>query len=528
MKNVRVRIAPSPTGDGAHLGLARTALFNWLFARHHGGTFILRSEDTDIERSKTEYEAAIQRDFQWLGLNWDEFQRQSERVDRHREVAQQLLKSGAAYPCYCSAEELKTQQDRAAQARQSYVYEGRCRWLAEQLAQGGETARQAQRQIAAWEAEGRAPMMRFKIQDFVWDSAAARWRSIPIPPHRQRIEEDGVIVVHDLIKNDAAYELINPALGKNGAVISDLVILRADGRPTYNFAVVVDDIDMEITHVIRGDEHLNNTPKQMLIYAALGAPLPKFAHLPMILDKRKKKMSKRRSEMDVFVANYRNKGFLPEALVNFLARLGWSHGDQEIFSLQELIENFSFDHVGHSAAVFDDEKLVWLNQHYIKTGDHNRLSEMLRQQLVRDTVLCEAEAQVISTQQLEKAIELLKERVNTLGDLADAGRYLFREDFPFDPKGVEKFVQPEALELLERFAQALAQAEDFSLAAIETLTTSFLEEQEKKLKHLAQPARLALTGRTQGAGLFETIVFFDQQSVIRRLQRAVSAWHKTE
>lgn len=526
MKNVRVRIAPSPTGDGAHLGLARTALFNWLFARHHGGAFILRSEDTDLERSKTEYEAAIQRDFQWLGLNWDEFHRQSERVDRHREVARQLLESGAAYPCYCSTEELKAQQDRAAREKQSYVYEGRCRWLAEQLARGGETARQAQRQIEAWETEGRAPMMRFKIQDFVRDSESARWRSIPKPPHRKRIEEDGAIVVHDLVKGDAAYELINPALGKNGAVIGDLVILRADGRPTYNFAVVVDDIDMEITHIIRGDEHLNNTPKQMLIYAALGAALPEFAHLPMILDKRKKKMSKRRSEMDVFVANYRHKGFLPEALVNFLARLGWSHGDQEIFSLQQLSESFSFDHVGRSSAVFNDEKLVWLNQHYIKTGDRQRLSEMLRQQLIRDQVL--SETQAISTQQLENAIELLKERVDTLGDLADAGRYLFREDFPFDPKGVEKFVQPETLELLEGFARALAQAEDFSLAAVETLTTSFLEGRGKKLKHLAQPARMALTGRTQGAGLFETIAFFDQQSVIRRLQRAVTAWNKTE
>lgn len=521
---VRVRIAPSPTGNGAHIGLARTALFNWLFARHHQGTFVLRSEDTDAQRSKPAYEAAIQQDFEWLGLNWDEFYRQSERVQRHCDVAQQLLETGAAYACYCTSEELTAQQERARAEKRNYVYEGRCRLLAERLAQGGEAAHAAQRQIDAWKAQGRQPMLRFKIQDYAWDEAHQQWVPLPKPAYREALEQGGAILVRDLIKGDVPFELSNPASGVAGAPISDLVVLRADGSPTYNFAVVIDDVDMQITHVIRGDEHLNNTPKQMLVYAALGAPMPQFAHLPMILDKTKKKLSKRRSEMDVFVSSYRTRGFLPEALVNFLARLGWSCGDQEVFSQAELIDAFSLEAVGRSPAVFDDEKLVWLNQHYIKTGAQPRLAQLLREQLVIHGILDQAQAEGIALSQLERAVALLKDRVSSLGELAQAGRYLFREDFAFDPAAVQKHVTPEALALLEAYATALEGTTDFSPDALETLTHTFLETHAKKFKHLAQPLRLALTGCTQGAGLFETLSFFGKDSALKRIKRARHAW----
>lgn len=524
MGDVRVRIAPSPTGDGAHIGFARTTLFNWLFAKHHQGTFVLRSEDTDAERSKPEYEAAIQRDLEWLGLNWNEFYRQSERADRHREVAQQLLESGAAYEAYETPDEIEAQQTRAQQEKRNYVYEGKSRLMAEWLAEGGDKAQQARSQIDAWKAEGRQPMIRFKIQDYAWDEDQGQWISLPKPTYREKLEQNGAVVIPDLVKGETAYEFENPALGKQGAVVSDLVILRADGSPTYNFAVVVDDIDMNITHIIRGDEHLNNTPKQMLIYAALDAPMPQFAHLPMILDKSKKKLSKRRSEMDVYISIYQKKGFLPEAIVNFLARLGWSHGDQEIFSIDELIEAFSLDSVGLSPAVFDDEKLIWLNAHYIKTGDPNRLAGLLRQQLITDEVLSEVEANAVPQEKLKETVTLFGERASTLSDMAEAGRFLFRGDFAYDEKGVEKFIDADAVSLLGEYAQEVEQAGDYSVSGMETLTQGFLDRKEKKFKHLAQPMRLALTGQTKGAGLFETLTFFDRQEAVKRLQRAIEAW----
>lgn len=524
MGDVRVRIAPSPTGDGAHIGFARTTLFNWLFAKHHQGTFVLRSEDTDAERSKPEYEAAIQRDLEWLGLNWDEFYRQSERADRHREVAQQLLESGAAYESYEMPEEIEAQQTRAQQEKRNYVYEGKSRLMAEWLAEGGDKAQKAQTQIDAWKAEGRRPMIRFKIQDYAWDEDQGEWISLPKPAYREQLEQNGAVVIADLVKGKTTYEFENPALGKQGAVVSDLVILRADGSPTYNFAVVVDDLDMNISHIIRGDEHLNNTPKQMLIYAALDAPMPQFAHLPMILDKSKKKLSKRRSEMDVYISIYQKKGFLPEAIVNFLARLGWSHGDQEIFSSDELIEAFSLDSVGLSPAVFDDEKLIWLNAHYIKTGNPDRLAGLLRQQLITDAVLSEVDANAIPQEKLQETVALFGERASTLSEMAKAGRFLFRDDFAYDEKGVEKFIDADAVALLGEYAQIIEQASDYSVSGMETLTQDFLDRKEKKFKHLAQPMRLALTGQTKGAGLFETLTFFEQQHAVKRLQRAIEAW----
>jgi len=524
MGDVRVRIAPSPTGDGAHIGFARTTLFNWLFAKHHQGTFVLRSEDTDAERSKPEYEAAIQRDLEWLGLNWDEFYRQSDRVERHREVAQQLLESGAAYESYETPDEIQAQQTRAQQEKRNYVYEGKSRLMAEWLAEGGEKTQKAQAQIDTWKAEGRQPMLRFKIQDYAWDEDQNQWISLPKPAYREKLEQNNAVIVPDLIKGDTAYEFENPVFGKQGAVVSDLVILRADGTPTYNFAVVVDDMDMKISHIIRGDEHLNNTPKQMLIYAALDMPIPQFAHLPMILDKTKKKLSKRRSEMDVYISNYQKNGFLPEALVNFLARLGWSHGDQEIFSLEELIQAYSLEKVGLSAAVFDDEKLIWLNAHYIKTGDPVRLAELLRQQLVTDDILSESEAGNLSQEKLQEAVTLYAERASTLSEMAETGRFLFREDFTYDEKGVEKFIDADAISLLGEYAQNIEQASNYSVSGMETFTQDFLDRKEKKFKHLAQPARLALTGQTKGAGLFETLTFFAQQDVVKRLRRAMNAW----
>ncbi len=521
MTTIRTRIAPSPTGDGAHIGLARTALFNWLFARHHGGAFVLRSEDTDLKRSRPEYEAAIQRDLQWLGLEWDEFHRQSDRRARHREAAQALLEAGAAYPCYCTPAELEAQQKRAAEAKQSYVYEGRCRLLAERIAEGDAEAKRTQE---ALEAEGRAPALRFKLQDYARQGDG--WVALPKPAFREEVEEDGAIVVRDSIKGEARYELINPTRSPNGAVISDFVILRADGVPTYNFAVVVDDLDMGITHVIRGDEHLNNTPRQLLLYRALSAEPPRFAHLPMILDQDKKKLSKRRSQVGAFVDHYRRQGFLPEALVNFLARLGWSHGDQEVFSIEELVATFSLQAVGSSAAVFDDEKLYWLNQHHLKQGDPARLAELLRAQLVRDGVLSEAQANAWSTKALAELVALFRERARTLGELAQAARPLLVDDLEYDEVGVEKFITPEAVALLRGYAEALSRQADFAPESLESFSRDYLESRGKKLKHLAQPARLALTGGTVGAGLFETLAFLGKARALKRLRAAVDLWEK--
>ncbi len=467
---VRVRFAPSPTGE-LHVGGARTALFNWLFARKHGGAFILRFEDTDIERNRPELIEPILESLRWLGLLWDEGPYfQSQRFSIYREWAERLLKEGKAYKCYCTPEELEEKRQAAVAAKQKPKYDGRCRHL---------TAPEEQRFLS----EGRQHALRLKIP------------------------QSGTIIVEDAIRGKVEFDF---------AELDDFIILRSDGRPTYNFAVVVDDVTMGITHVIRADEHLNNTPKQALIYQALGSSRPVFAHVPMVLAKDRSKLSKRHGATAVF--EFRDRGVLPEALVNYLARLGWAHGDQEIFTVQELIGNFSLGAVHPSAAIFDEEKLFWVNQHYLKTGDPKRLGELVRPFLVKLNILSEAEAQAVPSDKLAQIVVLFRERAKTLVELAEPARYLLTDNFSYELEAVQKFLTPEKIALLKGLAEALVAVEPFTAPNLEQTARAYLESQGKALRDIAQPCRVALTGRTAGAGLFETMELIGRERVLARLR----------
>ena len=369
-EEIRVRFAPSPTGH-LHIGGARTALFNWLYARHSKGTFILRIEDTDTTRSTDEYIEAIIEGMKWLGLDWDEGPfRQTDRFDVYRSYCDKLLKEGRAYHCYCSPEELETRRKKAMIEGKTLKYDGRCRNLTEPV-------------------PGVSPVVRFRM---------------PLQGHT---------VVDDLLRGKVVFE---------NEQLDDLIILRSDGTPTYNLTVVVDDVDMRITHVVRGDDHLNNTPKQIQLYEAFGYAVPRFAHLPMILGADKTRLSKRHGATSVMA--YQEMGYLPEALVNYLVRLGWSYGDQEVFTRSELIEHFSFEHVGKAAAVFNPEKLLWMNSQYIMNSSPERLAELVRPFLLKEQVI--SEDQVLDNVWLAKAIRTLQERAKTLVELRLVPEVLYR------------------------------------------------------------------------------------------------------
>ena len=399
-EEIRVRFAPSPTGF-LHIGGARTALFNWLYARNIKGTFILRIEDTDRTRSTDEYIDAIIEGMKWLGLDWDEGPfRQTDRFDVYRSYVDKLLKEGKAYYCYCSAEELETRRKKAMAAGKAVKYDGRCRDLKEPV-------------------PGVAPVVRF------------------------RMPQQGHTVVDDLIRGKVVFE---------NEQLDDLIILRSDGTPTYNLTVVVDDVDMRITHVIRGDDHLNNTPKQIQFYQAFGYEVPKFAHLPMILGADKTRLSKRHGATSVMA--YYEMGYLPEALVNYLVRLGWSYGDQEVFSREELIKHFSFEHVGKAAAVFNPEKLLWLNSQYIMSSSPEKLAELVRPFLVKEQII--SEDQELDTAWLARAIHTLQERAKTLVELAGSLRYYIAEDVVFSDKAKEKFLNEKSRDLLKELKEGIS------------------------------------------------------------------------
>lgn len=471
----RVRFAPSPTGE-LHVGGARTALFNWLFARQHKGVFVLRFEDTDIERNRPELVEPILGSFRWLGILWDEGPYfQSQRFALYRAYAERLLKEGKAYRCYCAPEELEQKRKHAMSAKRKPKYDGRCRDVSPE-------------QERRYEAEGRKPALRIKAP------------------------ESGITVVEDLIRGHVEFD---------NTELDDFIILRSDGRPTYNFAVVVDDVTMGITHVIRADEHLNNTPKQLFIYQAFGYDLPKFAHVPMVLAKDRAKLSKRHGATSVF--EFRDRGILPEALVNHLARLGWSSGDQEIFSREELIEKFSLESVNPAAAIFDDEKLLWLNHHYIKTGDPRRLGKLVREFALKRGLLTEAEANEIPEERWAAVVDFLKERKRTLLELSEGAVPFLTDRLSYDPKAVEKFLTPDKATLLQEIAEILQTISDqnFRAAVLEERVRIHLESQGRALKDIAQPCRVALTGVTTGPGLFETMEFLGKAQVIARLKRAM-------
>ncbi len=465
--SVRVRFAPSPTGY-LHIGGARTALFNWLFARHNRGVFVLRIEDTDRTRSTEEYIEAIMDGMTWLGLDWDEGPfRQTERMDVYKRYVERLLEEGKAYYCYCSPEELDERRKAALKEGRPPKYDGRCREITSPPA-------------------GRTPAVRFMMP------------------------QAGQTVVEDLIRGHVVYE---------NEQLDDFIILRSDGTPTYNFVVVVDDVDMGITHVIRGDDHLNNTPKQIHIYESLGFPVPEFAHLPMILGPDKTRLSKRHGATSVQA--YREMGYLPEALLNYLVRLGWSCGDQEIFTREELIEKFSLDAVGKSAAVFNPDKLLWLNSQYIKDSPADHIAELLVPFLEKEGLVGKGEE--VDREWLSRAVVTLQERSRTLQEMARSMRYYMLDHVEIDPKAKEKFINEKTKPLLEDVRRGLEGVEDFRAEEIERVFMSIVERHKTKLGKVAQPVRVAITGNTVSPGIFEVLEIVGKERAIMRLQRAIES-----
>jgi len=455
---VITRFAPSPTGY-LHIGGARTALFNWLWARKNKGKFILRIEDTDKERSTPEMTQAILEAMDWLGLDYDQgpfFQ--SQRTELYQKYIDKLLELGAAYYCECTPEEVEQMRKEARAKGLKPKYNGRCR--DKNLGPGS----------------GRVVRLKAPLE--------------------------GETCFVDLLKGNIAI---------NNQELDDFILRRSDGTPTYNLAVVVDDLTMNVNYVIRGDDHLNNTPKQILIYQALGASLPQFVHVPMILGPDKKKLSKRHGALSVMV--YKEMGFLPQALLNYLARLGWAWGDQEIFSRDELIEKFSLQGLSKSASVFDLEKLSWLNGQYIKNTPVKELIPLVKEFL---------KGYQVEDSYLAKIIPLYQPRAKTLKEMAEQMEFFFKDakELEYDPKAVQKFLTPEIKQHLSQIKNRLAKLDNFEQKALEDLFASYLEEHQIKFKLIAQPLRVAITGRTFSPGLFETMEVLGKERVLARLERA--------
>ena len=464
-ESVKVRFAPSPTGF-LHIGGVRTALFNWLFARHHGGQFVLRIEDTDHERSTEESIAEIIESMRWLGLDWDDGPyRQTERQELYSEKVSQLFDAGKAYRCYCTSEELDKKRGEAQKKGLKPKYDGTCRERADQ-------------------PEGIPSVVRFKS---------------PL---------DGSVVVEDLLRGKVVFDITE---------LDDLILQRTDGSPTYNFVVVVDDADMGITHVVRGDDHLSNTPRQCLLYDALNFPRPQFAHISMILGQDKTRLSKRHGATSVLA--YRDMGYLSSAMINYLARLGWSHGDQEIFSQEEMIQLFSFDSVNTSAAVFDPDKLSWLNEHYIKNTPPKELTRHLEPFLISKGILKEDHG--LDVGEIAKVIPSLNQRAKTLAEMAEKSAFYFKKEVEFDEKAKAKFLIPEARPLLEKAIAGLSQLDNFSAEDIEALFNQVVKEEGMKLGKLAQPIRVALTGATVSPGIYDVILLLGKEESLKRLNQAL-------
>ncbi len=460
---IRTRFAPSPTGH-LHIGGVRTALYCWLYARRHGGTFILRIEDTDLERSTAESVNAILEGMTWLGLEYDEGPfYQTKRMDRYREVAKQLLDAGKAYHCYCSKEELDAMRAEQLARKEKPRYNGRCRDR-----KGPPPA-------------GIKPVVRFRN---------------PL---------EGSVAVDDLIKGHVLFA---------NAELDDLIIARSDGSPTYNFTVVVDDMDMRITHVIRGDDHLNNTPRQINIFEALGVPIPAFAHVPLILGPDGQRLSKRHGAVSAM--QFREEGYLPEALLNYLVRLGWSHGDQEVFTLDEMIELFDIKDVNRSAAAFNPEKLIWLNQHYLKTLDPMHVAHQLSWHMGRLGI------DPSQGPDLAEVVKAQRERARTLAEMAEASIFFYRDVTSYDEKDAKKHLGADALEPLRAVHDGLAGLADWGAQPIHELVNKIAESQGLKLGRIAQPVRVAIAGRAVSPPIDLTLMLLGREQTLRRLARAIA------
>ena len=464
MSTVRTRFAPSPTGH-LHMGSARTALFNWAFARHHGGCFGLRIEDTDRERSTAASEAALLEGLRWLGIGWDEGPvRQSERREHYDAAIEKLLAGGHAYRCTCSAEELAERRERAIAAGDKWVYDGRCR-----------------------------------DQSLGPDCG----------PHtvRLRVDPQSRLEWEDLV--------FGPS-GQSAAEIGDMNIRRSDGHPLYNLAVVVDDLEMGISHVIRGADHLGNTAFQIALYRALGEEPPAVCHVPGFVGKGGKKLSKRRDP--VSVESYRAEGYLPEALLNWLVRIGWSHGDQEIFSAEEIQQLFDLDAVNRSAAQADTEKLGWLNQHYIKALPAERLMRELLPFLERQTG-----HPVGPSQELARLADLLRERSRTFAEMAERAAFLVVGEVRFDEKASKKFLKPAARPILADLHTRLARLDSWSEDSLEACFEEVRHQHgDVGMGKLAQPVRVAVTGSSASPGIYETLAILGQDRTVSRIEAAIA------
>lgn len=475
MEEVRVRFAPSPTGY-LHIGGARTALFNYLFAKNKKGKFILRIEDTDLTRSSEEFVKMIIEDLKWLGLEWDEGPEvggefapyfQSQRLKLYREYAEKLVREKKAYYCYCTPEELKEYREKTISEGLTPRYSKRCRNL-----KGGE--------IEKFEKENRKKVIRFKI------------------------ETDKEIVFQDLIRGEVKFK---------PEELDDFVILKSDGTPTYNFAAVVDDAIMKINYIIRGDDHISNTPKQILIYEALGFPVPHFAHLPLILGPDRTPLSKRHGATSIF--HYREEGYLKEAILNYLVRLGWSYDDkQEIFSKEELFEKFSLEGISKSPAIFDINKLNWLNSYYIRNKSCEELLELVLPFWRKAGLLKEE----VETPRILKILQLVKERLKTLKDTEMVD--FFFKDFEIKEEDKKEFLKTEdTLRILRRIKEELTLLEKFEQRIIEEVLRKFAEESKLKLKEIAQILRIVLTGKRVSPPLFETMEILGKREVIKRINK---------
>ncbi len=458
---VRTRFAPSPTGY-LHVGGARTALFSWLFARKHGGAFVLRIEDTDLERSTAESVNAILEGMTWLGLEYDEGPfYQTQRFERYYEVIADLLAKGLAYRCNCPKERLDALREEQMANKVKPRYDGHCR----------------HREID------------------------------PNEPHviRFRNPETGSVVVDDMVRGRVVF---------SNEELDDLIIRRTDGSPTYNLTVVVDDMDMGITHVVRGDDHLNNTPRQMNILRALGKEPPVYAHVPMILGDDGARLSKRHGAVSVI--QYRDDGFLPEALLNYLVRLGWSHQDQEVFSIDEMIELFDIDQVNKAASAFNTDKLLWLNQHYITNGDPKRIAHLL------SPFMGKLGIDPAQGPDLVAVVEAQQGRAQTLVEMADISAVFYKDYAEFDEKAAKKNLRPVAREPLEKMRSALAELEDWTPEALHALVDQIAAELEVNMGKVAQPLRVAVVGRAASPGIDVTLQLVGKEACLRRIDRALA------
>lgn len=459
---IRTRFAPSPTGY-LHVGGARTALFSWLYARKHGGDFILRIEDTDLERSTQESVNAILEGMEWLGLDYDEgpfFQ--TERFERYEEVIESLMMKGLAYRCNCSRERLDRLREEQMKRREKPRYDGHCR----------------ERDIAGDEPH----VIRFRNPD------------------------EGDVVVDDLIRG---------RLFINNRELDDLIIRRSDGSPTYNLTVVVDDADMNITHVIRGDDHINNTPRQINMLQALSLPVPKYAHLPMILGDDGARLSKRHGAVSVM--QYKEEGYLPDALLNYLVRLGWSHDDQEIFSTEEMIELFVLEGVNKAPSAFNTEKLQWINQHYLKEHDARHIAIQLAPHLNQRGL------EVTVGHYLQAVVEAQRERAQTLEELADISLFYYRDFDEYDAKAAKRAFKPESVEALKAVRSALEELDEWQREPLHAAVAAVVEQLDVGFGKVAMPLRIAVTGGAPSPDLDLTLSLVGREATLRRIDQAI-AW----